>query len=134
MIRIDRQPARGATISALDLTALIDVVFIVLVFLLLSANPAFMTLDVELPRAEAAATAAAVPVLVEIQAGAAAYRVGDRAFESLETLLPWLDALSADMPVTIAAERDASVERLVQLLSALNARGIPTAEILTELP
>jgi biopolymer transport protein ExbD len=117
-----------------DLTSLIDVVFIVLVFLLLSANPALLAIDVELPRADAPAANIETPLTIHVQSGDTPYALNDRMLPSLEALDSALQAGAVNQPIVIAAERDAPVERLIQLLSLLQNRSIPAAQILTETP
>lgn len=132
-LRKDRQPANGVFRDLMpDLTPLIDVLFILIVFFLLIIAPNFRVLDLQLAADKDAALIDHEPQLVlEITSD---YYVLDG--ERLATLTAVKTALSAAVqsrphhPLVLATDRRLSMERLLPVLSALQAQGILAASIL----
>ncbi len=118
-----------------DLTPLLDVLFILLVFFILSANPVFTELEVELPRVvNDAATAAEVERLkVVIPPGDAAgwtlapYHYTE--WSAFAEAIKQRHQAAPSVPVVVEADRAASAERLLRVLALLREAQIQTAHI-----
>ncbi|WP_419904035.1 biopolymer transporter ExbD [Kiloniella sp.] len=124
-----------------DLTPMLDVLFILLVFLILTANSANFSIEVDLPQPQETALK---------QASSNAIVITLRNSKDNETSVwdldgspfqDWKDMRNAlkttlhqapDQPVVIAGDKSASIENLVQVLSFLETRGRTAAEILLE--
>lgn len=136
MIRRKPMPAASST---LELTPLIDIVFIVVVFLLLTANTQLLPLPVNIPQADgdtATQQDTITPITVSVFADTPAFAIDRQRYADWPAfktaLLPLLD--NSERPIAIAADRDAAVEPLLQLLALLNARQIQNTRILMEGP
>ncbi|CAM3464340.1 ExbD/TolR family protein [Parendozoicomonas haliclonae] len=137
MIRVSDDSASQPSLLA-DLTPLLDVIFIVLVFLMLSANVAPLALPVDLPT-QGAERAEAVEetktVTVSLTNDGAGWGLEGKPYNSWEELSAELIAARAENPdlqVVIAGDRNVPMERLVQLLSFLQGQQWPAASILME--
>lgn len=119
---------------AVDLTPLLDILFILIVFFLLTAGAVFHSFDLELPKSVSdSLTLNDEPkhILLEIQAQD--YRIDGvqmANFESFKNAIQQATANKPDHGVVIASEKSASIDRLMQLLTYLQANGIETANIL----
>lgn len=124
------QSPEGAGIAG-DLTPLIDVLFMLIVFMVLTANVADRELDADFATTEEAELAPGKSpdsLAVDVLAGAsAAFRIDGTEYSA------WRDAKAAlaarlgrsEAPrVRIAAQADASSQRLLDVLSFLQSRGI----------
>lgn len=128
-----REGARDDAWEALlpDLTPLLDILFILLVFFVLTAGVGAGVLHVALPEAEAAA-APPDSVALELRRDGG-YALDGRLFAHFEALQAELRARIAARPHTplvIAADRGVAIERLVEALSWLRAEGLDSAGIL----
>ena len=121
-----------------DLTPLLDVIFIVMVFLMLSANVAPLALPVDLPTmgAEQAEIVDEPKTLaVNVFKDGGGWALDGKEFETWEQLSKALLAAHKADPeqsVVIAGDRHAPMERLVQLLSFLQQQQWPAASIQME--
>ncbi|MTI13623.1 ExbD/TolR family protein [Sansalvadorimonas verongulae] len=121
-----------------DLTPMLDVIFIVMVFLMLSVNVAPLALPVDLPtmgaeQAEVVEEPNTLAVNVFNESGG--WALDGKEFQSWEQLSQALLAAHKADPnqsVIIAGDRNAPMERLVQLLSFLQAQQWPAASIQME--
>lgn len=116
-----------------DLTAVLDLLFILLVFFLLTAGSAERALEVDLPRTD---PEAARPVSQDepLRVGIAAdgWRVGEQRLPDWPAARAALASAVAERPqrmLLIQGERSAPMERLVQLLGFLQAQGLSAAQI-----
>ena len=137
MIRVSDDSASQPSLLA-DLTPLLDVIFIVLVFLMLSANVAPLALPVDLPT-QGAELAEAVDetrtVTVSLTNDSAGWGLDGKPYDNWASLSA--DLISArsenpDLKVIIAGDRNVPMEKLVQLLSFLQGQQWPAASILME--
>lgn len=125
-----------------DLTALIDIVFIVVVFLLLTANSRLLTMDIDLPTSRGSTEQQAAPaaLVIALQQQSPRWQIeGDQSqsfdhWQQLEQALrqklqtePGREQLPA---VHVAAAQQLPVDRLLQLLELLNELGASNTEIL----
>ena len=131
MIRIRRRTVREAPFS---MAPLIDVVFLLLIYFLLSAH--FITeegIDVKLPQARAAEIDAAEPVVVYVlRDGRIRHRdreVGkERLFDRLREEL----AGKGDPSVIIRADRSVILNRVVTVMDVAKAAGAGSIRLATE--
>jgi biopolymer transport protein ExbD len=124
-----RRPA-----PTINLSALIDVVFILVIFVVLAANfDRIRNLDVTLPEAEAAGLAEAETLAITIRS--------DGAIE-LDDVPIHRDELRDQLaargepgdPITIFADGDVAFERAVWVLGEASAAGFPNVSIATRKP
>ncbi len=122
-----------------DLTPLLDLVFIVMVFLLLTTNIQIKTMDVHIPQTEASSVLSAlqkevitINILPTQEAGWAIQgeRYSDWSLFSAE-LLNQIKA-APDKTVIIAADKAASVEAMLKLLAFLQNNQINATNIVME--
>ncbi|MEX2961471.1 ExbD/TolR family protein [Microbulbifer sp. TYP-18] len=136
MIRVKTTPVPA---TGLELTPLIDIVFIVVVFLLLTANTRLLSLPVEIPSSDSpaeTATATASVLTITLQPTPPIWAINDQLFDSWQEFKPALLAKLSQMKpllepkIHVAPARDAEVEPLVKLLSLLNEQQVENTQIL----
>lgn len=118
-----------------NLTALIDVIFILVIFVVLAASfTRLRALDVELPEAEASAAAPQDGLTVELPA-AGPLRLAGRPV-ALEGLAAALAAAGGGptQPVLLLVDTHAEAGRAVAVLGALRAAGYLTVSIAARPP
>lgn len=121
-----------------DLTALLDIIFIVLVFLLLTANSRVYQMDMDLPTTHnQQAQVADQPAVIQISLfqaqpawGIAKQRYQD--FAEFEAALTQQLDETAKPSVSLASEPQVPVEQLLKLLERLQQLNIETTQILME--
>lgn len=117
-----------------DLTPMLDILFILLVFFLLTAGAVFQALDLNLPETVAEdlqPPQAEEPLVLEIRD--AGYAINGDAVTSFDALAAKLSAAvqrAPDREIVVAGDKDASIERLLRLLNHLRAEGVEAANIL----
>tara|TARA_R110001592_G_C13185365_1_gene751562 strand:- start:2879 stop:3289 length:411 start_codon:yes stop_codon:yes gene_type:complete len=132
-----RKPESLSLNSTFELTPLIDIIFIIIVFLLLTANPSLLSLAVDIPSSEdlnTGQTNSSNSLNISIFKQDPVWAIGQQRFAN------WTDfkfALLSDIAdksqlLSIAAEHDAEVEPLLKLLALLNKEQIPNTQILME--
>lgn len=138
MIRISDRDETNASFSAADLTPLLDVVFIVMVFLLFTANVQTLSLPVNLPEAsreEAALTEEPKTLTVSILAKGQPWALEDHKYDSFEVFSQALLARvrkAPDTTVLIAGDQEAPLGNLVELMMFLSEHEITAAQVLME--
>jgi biopolymer transport protein ExbD len=137
-----RLPAMGqgmqdtAAEMALDLTPLLDVLFMVLIFFLLTANSMHLALELELPREQADVARSVedeAAIHLEIHAAGPRWRVDEVAFVDWAPAVDHLRALRDEAPgstLIIAGERDAPIEALLRVLAFVERDDIHNVHIL----
>lgn len=136
MININPPNKREFSLANLvpDLTPLLDIIFIVLVFLLLTANMRLASLPMDLPASEhVAVTMPADPIIISLSNHSPnLWGIGDRGFKSQaefeQTLLAALLA-EPDRRVALASDRNVPVQRMLDLFALLQKQGVEVAEI-----
>lgn len=120
--------------AALPLTALIDVIFLVVIFFMINAVFAVTAaIPVELPVESGEATSSERGIVVTVDAAGMVYV--DEELVHLEQLVDVLSELrSRDPEVTIFVSGDAGLpyQRLVDVLGAVRDAGIRSLSLLTE--
>ncbi|WP_304641139.1 ExbD/TolR family protein [Pseudomonas sp.] len=131
MIRLPERAPQASLLA--DLTPLLDVIFIILVFSLLTANTPLLSLPMQLPSSSDQAPAA-------VEAGERrqlllraddTWQLDGRSFTSLEQLRSAAELSGADR-LDIAADRDASADGLVRLLAWLASVGLTDTRLLMD--
>ncbi|MBU2908347.1 ExbD/TolR family protein [Vibrio splendidus] len=120
-----------------DLTPLLDIIFIVMVFLLLTASVKLESLEVELPSSD-------IKNVSEVHKDSISVNILDHEpywaingqeyidWENFKIALLEETDTSDKKPIIIGADKAANVENLVKLLSFLQENGIPATQLLTE--
>ncbi|MBG56745.1 MAG: biopolymer transporter ExbD [Porticoccus sp.] len=132
-----RSPLQIKLEAGLELTPLIDIIFIVVVFLLLTANHRLLSLPVDIPDTDQATSEleeGPQRLLITLYQDSPHWGIGEQRYnhwqEFQSRLLPQLD--DKNRPVTVAPDSRASVESLVKLLALLNERQMTDTQILME--
>lgn len=131
---ITRQASKAATIGP-DLTALIDIIFIVVVFLLLTANTQVLPLPIDISESENLGKSSPdlQAITVSIHSRHPIWAIGSERFDSWEEFkLALISRLGGNSTIAIAAEKNATVAPLMKLLALLQERNIPTTQLLME--
>ncbi|EHG1302364.1 biopolymer transporter ExbD [Vibrio parahaemolyticus] len=119
-----------------DLTPLLDIIFIVMVFLMLTAAVKLDSLDVALPSTDSQAVAEVdkQSITVNILKDEPYWAINGQTYMDWEnfTLALLEESKSTDKPIVIGAEKTANIQSLVQLLGFLQENGIQATQLLTE--
>ncbi|MCC3842679.1 biopolymer transporter ExbD [Vibrio parahaemolyticus] len=119
-----------------DLTPLLDIIFIVMVFLMLTAAVKLDSLDVALPSTDSQAVAEVdkQSITVNILKDEPYWAINGQTYIDWEnfTLALLEESKSTDKPIVIGAEKTANIQSLVQLLGFLKENGIQATQLLTE--
>ncbi|CAH7127430.1 Biopolymer transport protein exbD1 [Vibrio chagasii] len=120
-----------------DLTPLLDIIFIVMVFLLLTASVKLESLEVDLPSSD-------VKNVSEVHKDSISVNILDHEpywaingkeyidWENFKIALLEKTGSTDKKPIIIGADKAANVENLVKLLSFLQENGIPATQLLTD--
>ncbi len=119
-----------------DLTPLLDIIFIVMVFLMLTTAVKLDSLDVALPSSESKAVASVEQksITVNILKEEPHWAINGKPYIDWENFKIALleESKSTDKPIVIGAEKMANIQSLVQLLGFLQENGIQATQLLTE--
>ncbi|MCX8905574.1 ExbD/TolR family protein [Vibrio parahaemolyticus] len=119
-----------------DLTPLLDIIFIVMVFLMLTAAVKLDSLDVTLPSTDSQAVAEVdkQSITVNILKDEPYWAINGQTYIDWEnfTLALLEESKSTDKPIVIGAEKTANIQSLVQLLGFLQENGIQATQLLTD--
>ncbi|MGR5188109.1 ExbD/TolR family protein [Vibrio parahaemolyticus] len=119
-----------------DLTPLLDIIFIVMVFLMLTAAVKLDSLDVALPSTDSQVVAEVdkQSITVNILKDEPYWAINGQTYIDWEnfTLALLEESKSTDKPIVIGAEKTANIQSLVQLLGFLQENGIQATQLLTE--
>ncbi|MEX0582566.1 MAG: biopolymer transporter ExbD [Sneathiella sp.] len=138
MITLQSEDPHGGTLRDLapDLTPMLDILFILLVFFLLTVGTVFKSLDLKLPSAvEEELTQLNEPkhIMLEIREGSYAID-GEpvRTFVELKTAIREIIAEKPDYEMIVAGDRRIAIEELLKVLTYLQSQGIDAANILMQ--
>lgn len=119
-----------------DLTPLLDIIFIVMVFLMLTAAVKLDSLDVNLPSTDSQAVAEVdkQSITVNILKDEPHWAINGKPYIDWEnfTIALLEESKSTDKPIVIGAEKTADIQSLVKLLGFLQENGIQATQLLTE--
>lgn len=123
--------------SAPDLTPLLDIIFIVLVFLLLTATIKLQSMEVTLPTSD-------LKAVVEVNKEAVTINILEKephwaidgkpldSWEDFKTTLIQTLSDKKDPPVVIAADKTAEIQHIVNLLTFLQQQNIAATQLLID--
>jgi len=129
-----RFEGRARVSTRIDMAPLIDVVFLLLIFFLLTSSfVSRRAVDLNLPGSDTAVAVAEAPVLVRIFADGS-IRVGDDrvAEDSLAGIIAMRIARTPDRQVAVEADRDVDVQRLLTVLDAVRSGGGESISLMTK--
>lgn len=121
-----------------DITPLLDIIFIVLVFLLLTANIPLQSLEVDLPETDSAALSSVQDtksITINLMAGSPAWALQGEQYEDWEQFKPVLQAQAESLKETdliLASDKEVTVDNMLKLLSFLQEHHISATQILME--
>ncbi len=119
-----------------DLTPMIDVMFILMIFFILTANAATKTMDVTLPTsAEKTISAGQMQkqMIITLKKDGS-YAIDEAEYATLEALKTALETVDSSKELLVASDKSAEVQAFVELLSALRAAEFTIANIIMEQP
>ncbi len=121
-----------------DLAPLLDIIFIVMVFLMLTAAVKLDSLEVDLPTTDSQAVSEvdSKSITVNLLAEEPYWAIDSKEYIDWENFkLALLEQHKSDKkPIVIGAEKTADVQHLVKLLAFLQENGIQATQLLTEQP
>jgi biopolymer transport protein ExbD len=115
---------------------MLDIIFILLVFFILTAGSVFQSLDLKLPSSvtkEIPVLDAPKHIMLEIRENNYAidgYVMPD--FSALQTHIPIIVKEKPEHELVIAGDKKVAIERLLQVLTYLQSEGIEAANILMQ--
>ncbi|MDA0150569.1 ExbD/TolR family protein [Vibrio sp. LaRot3] len=119
-----------------DLTPLLDIIFIVMVFLMLTAAVKLESLEVDLPTTDSQAVAEVDTrsMSINILDAKPHWAIDGKEYIDWEnfTLALLEQYKSNSQPIVIGAEKTADIQHLVRVLAFLQENGIEATQLLTE--
>ncbi|MDA0781502.1 MAG: biopolymer transporter ExbD [Rickettsiales bacterium] len=140
MIDVNSGSERKGIMSDLipDLTPLLDVMFMLIIFLVLTTNTMQQVFDVTLPEDKEDALKVLTEedtIKITIFAEEKMWAINEQKFEDFELFKKSLiDAYgnSPEKKVVVYGDKNATIDRLMSLLTFLRSKGIQTADIVME--
>ena len=121
-----------------DLTPLLDIIFIVMVFLLLTASVRLESLEVALPTTDSPVVndVDKESITINLLATEPYWAIDGKPYLDWHNFsLALLETVqSSKRPIVIGADQGAEVQQLVKLLGFLQVHGIQATQLLTEPP
>ena len=138
MIRLQQSDPYDGPLHDLtpDLTPMLDILFILLVFFMLTAGVVFQSLDLKLPSSvseDLPAVSEFRHMVLEIHEDS--YVIDGKTvadFAKLKSILPQLIQEKPESELVIAGGRQVAIERLLKVLVYLQSQGIEAANILMQ--
>ncbi|MBM7456410.1 biopolymer transport protein ExbD [Oceanisphaera litoralis] len=121
-----------------DITPLLDIIFIVLVFLMLTANIPLQSLEVDLPKTDSEALSSlrdTESITINLLTGSPAWALQGEKYEDWEQFKPVLLGqltLLKDAELMLASDREVTVDQMLKLLAFLQEHDIQATQILME--
>lgn len=136
MIHLHSNDPHDGTLRDLapDLTPMLDILFILLVFFMLTAGAVFQSLDLNLPSSvteELSTVNEPKHIMLEIKQDG--YTIDGEALKTLEQLkqaVPKAIQVKKEHQLIIASDKDIPIEQLLRVLTYLQSQGIQAANIL----
>ncbi|ACJ30651.1 Biopolymer transport protein ExbD/TolR [Shewanella piezotolerans WP3] len=135
---ITSETEQNSALQGLDLTPLIDIIFIVLVFLLLTANTQLLSLPVDVPT-EADASLSALShdkhIAINILTTEPHWAIDGttyQSFDEFEAEFIKIFGTDPEVKVVVAADKTAPVQPLMNVLALLQRQQISNTQILME--
>lgn len=119
-----------------DLTPMLDIIFILLIFFMLTAGSVLQTIDLTLPsnRTEMQ-TSTDTPQRIMLEINATSYALdGEKVndFSQLQIRVPQLIQAKAQSEFAIQGDKNISIERFLNVLTFLQSQGVTTTDILMQ--
>lgn len=123
----------------IDLTALIDIMFLLLIFFILTANSVPHALKLDLPEkgSEHSSALDEKTTLTLVLHEGGGWEINEKALPDWTSFVDALRAEHAanpDATVVVAGDRGVAMERLLRVLALLKAEGLAAAHILMQTP
>lgn len=138
MIQLNEQHLHEAGLHDLmpDLTPILDILFILLVFFMLTAGAVVQSIDIALPSSvEEELTLVNEPKHIMLEIHTDRFVVdGEQIFTlaALKQHMPNVIAQKPDYKLVVAGDKNIPIERLLKVLTFLQSQGIATANILMQ--
>ncbi|PIR37426.1 MAG: hypothetical protein COV35_10060 [Alphaproteobacteria bacterium CG11_big_fil_rev_8_21_14_0_20_39_49] len=140
MIDVNSGSERKGIVSDLipDLTPLLDVMFMLIIFLVLTTNTMQQVFDITLPEDKEDALKVLTEedtIKITIFAEEKMWAINEQKFEDFELFKKSLiDSYgnSSEKKVVVYGDKNATIDRLMSLLTFLRSKGIETADIVME--
>ncbi|MCX4026335.1 biopolymer transporter ExbD [Endozoicomonas sp. SM1973] len=138
MIQFSNEDDQSSGSFLPDLTSLLDVLFIVLVFFLLTANSAQLLLPIDLPAAASESLEPQKkpnPIEIAVLKDGTGWQIESATFTEWDELTKVLDGKLQQNKldkVTVAADKQAQAEQLLKLLAYLQENEIAVADIIMQ--
>ena len=135
----DYQADESFSSLAIDLTPMIDVMFLLIIFFVLTSNSAQFALDINLPKPEQGQSVevdASRQMVIALKTSPALWVVDEKEYGSWEeakAVLSMNHALN-EREIVIAGDKDLPLDRLINLLSYLETAGVQASKILIDPP
>jgi biopolymer transport protein ExbD len=126
----------ASEVDSPDLLPLLDILFMLIVFFLLTANSVEQVLELDLPTEGADQATSIVdeqPIMLHLFSGNARWKIGDQAFNrwiDVEQFLRNAYQQDNNQRVIIMGDRNAPMERMLQVLAFLKRENRTAAQIL----
>lgn len=121
-----------------DLTPLLDIIFIVMVFLLLTANISIKTMNIELPttdQTELLAPPKKPVIAVNLLLGEPSWAIAETPYQDWSNFSKDLLELSQQQPdsvVLLVADKNVTVESMLRMLAFMQKNQINTTNIMMD--
>jgi len=116
-----------------DMTALLDVIFILLIFMMLTANVAPQLLELDLPHASAPASNVEPNAITLGLSEQGVFSINQQKFENWEkfelSLSSQLNQQEAKPQLLVTADKDVPLQPFVKLANWLSEQGIAVADV-----
>lgn len=138
MIRLNDTNSHGSVFNdlVLDLTPMLDILFILLVFFMLTAGAVFQSLSLTLPSSvaeELSLISEPKHIMLEIrQEGYAIDNKQMQSFNELKLAIPEIVKQKKGYELIVAGDKSIPIERLLKVLTYLQSQGIEAANILMQ--
>lgn len=138
MISMHREPPRAQILRDLapDLTPMLDILFILLVFFMLTAGAVFHSLDLNLPSSvseELVLINEPKHIMLEIRENV--YALDGRTIEDFSAFRSAVSKAITAKPeheLIVAGDRRVAIEKLLKVLTYLQSQGVESANILMQ--
>lgn len=135
----DYQADESFSSLAIDLTPMIDVLFLLIIFFVLTSNSAQFALDITLPKPEQGKTVevdASHQMVIALKTLPAIWVVDEKEFQTWEEAKAVLSKIPElnKREIVIAGDKDLPLDRLINLLSYLETAGVQASKILIDPP
>lgn len=138
MINLRQRDLHAGTLDDLapDLTPMLDILFMLLVFFMLTAGTMFQSLDLTLPSSVAEELSIVnAPKYIMLEIGERGYAIDGKQISSFQELKQLVSDTIKSKPehkLIIAGDKNIRIEKLLKVLTYLQSQGIEAANILMQ--